>query len=163
MPDNITEDWTPPVSFYFLVEFQRMGGPIFSVSFKEVSGLGWEFTLDSKVDNSTSKTDVPKSLRFNHVELKYPVSDKSEAFQKWLAKCFGMFEEANDSEGAIKGKIPTYDMVIKLLDKEGTPIAAWNCYHAYPIKWSLGGLDGESSKLAMETVTMTFASIRRIQ
>ena len=163
MSDKAASDWAIPVGFYFQVDFQRMGGPMFGASFKEVTGLGWEFSLESKLDNSGATIQMPKALRFSKVELKYPVGDKSEEFQKWLDKCYRIFDEISDSVSPQKRKADMYDMVIKLLDEKGMPLAAWNCYHAYPVKWSLGGLDSETSKLAMESVTMTFNSIRRIK
>lgn len=156
-------DWVHPVAFYFQVDFQRSGGPMFGASFKEVSGLGWEFNLENKTDNNGHAIPLPTGLSFNKVELKYPVTAKCEAFQKWIEKCFKIFEENSDSETTQQRKVEMYDMVIKLLNAEGKPIAAWNCYRAYPIKWSLGGLDSETSKLAMESVTIIFNNIKRIQ
>lgn len=163
MAGDSTSEWALPVSFYFQVDFQRRGGPMFGASFKEVSGLGWEFNMEKKDNNSGGYVEMPKGLSFSRVELKYPVGDKSEMFQKWIEKCFGIFEENSDSETPSQRKAEMYDMVIKLLDEKGRPLAAWNCYHAYPIRWSLGGLDSESSKLAMESVTMTFNGIKRIK
>lgn len=163
MSDKTASGWEHPVGFYFQVDFQRMGGPMFGASFKEVSGLGWEFSMESRLDNSGVTIQMPKALKFGKVELKYPVGDKSEEFQKWINKCFRIFEESSESASPQQRKADMYDMVIKLLDKDGMPQAAWNCYHAYPVKWSLAGLDSETSKLAMESVTITFNSIKRIK
>ena len=64
------------------------------------------------------------------------------------------------------GHLEVYDLVIKLLDLKGKPLAGWLCRHAYPIKWQLEALDSVGSALSCETITETEVSdeiIRKIE
>lgn len=59
--------------------------------------------------------------------------------------------------------IPTYDVVIHLLDENSDPKASWQCVRAYPMKWNLGGFDSGKSELAMETIELAYAYSERIK
>ena len=60
-------------------------------------------------------------------------------------------------------KIVPYDMVIKLLREDGTPLVGWNCSRAYPVKWSLGGLSSLESGLAMESIVICCNRVERLE
>ncbi len=59
--------------------------------------------------------------------------------------------------------IPTYDVVIHLLDENSDPKASWQCVRAYPMKWTLGAFDSGKSELAMETIELAYAYSERIK
>lgn len=59
--------------------------------------------------------------------------------------------------------IPTYDVVIHLLDEKSEPKASWQCIRAYPVKWSLGSFDAVKSELATETVELAYAYMERVK
>ena len=65
------------------------------------------------------------------------------------------------SDGVKKRK--ACDVVIKLLDYSGHPLAAWSCNHAYPVKYSVGGLNAERSGLVIETVELVYNRLERLQ
>ena len=60
------------------------------------------------------------------------------------------------------GHLEVYDLVIKLLDLKGKPLAGWLCRHAYPIKWQLEALDSVGSALSCETITLAYGSMKRL-
>jgi len=149
-----TPYWTPPVNFYFRVDFQR-GKEHIKASFMEVSGLEMQINVTDRLDDNNTRTKMPVSLSHGNVTFKHPLAPLSEPFTEWMNACFSYME----SEGR---KINTFDMVIKLLDSQGKPLAGWLGRHAYPTRWSLNALDAMKSELSNETITMTCASLKRI-
>ena len=119
-----------------------MGG----ISCSEVSGLETEY---EKITYRAEK------LSHGDITLKRPVMPLSEPFTVWMNDCF-------NSMKTMEKKIRTFDMVIKLLNSQGKPLAGWLGRHAYPVKWSLINLDAAKSELSNETITMICASLKRI-
>lgn len=129
-------------SFYFKVFISNVGG----ISCSEVSGLETEY---EKITYRAEK------LSHGDITLKRPVMPLSEPFTVWMNDCF-------NSMKTMEKKIRTFDMVIKLLNSQGKPLAGWLGRHAYPVKWSLINLDAAKSELSNETITMICASLKRI-
>lgn len=153
MAGNATK-WIPPVEFYFRVDFQR-GTEHFQVSFMEVTGLNMKLNTKEMVNDDTTRIKVPDGLSHGNVTLKRPLTPLSEAFTGWVNNCFSYMES---KERAIN----TYDMVVKLLDKDGKPLAGWLCSHAYPVQWDLDGLDAMKGELSKETIIMACNRLKRI-
>lgn len=110
----------------------------------EVSGLEMGLKGKNRPTDSGVWIIMPAGLQYGKITLKRPV-DTTDTFGKWIYKCL----KADTN----KRMIP-YDMIIKLLDKDAQPLVSWTCFHAYPIKWSLGNLDSDKNGLAVETVVM---------
>lgn len=150
---NIESDRALPVSFYFLVDFQKEKEH-FEVSFMEVSGLEMHLGTNKKRNDSNVNVNMPVGVNYGKITLKRAVpASNDDAFTQWVYGCLK----------ADKNKIITpYDMIIKILDEERKPIVGWNCSYAYPLKWSLDGLNAGKSDLVMETVIMGCNRIDRI-
>lgn len=142
MADNAASDWSLPVSFYFRVDFQSKFDR-FQASFTEVSGLDMRLVGNAEPEFTGIWMKMPEGREYGKVTLKRPVMD--DTFRKWVRKCL----EADQNK-----KLMVYDMVIKLLDKEGQPLASWLCSHVYPVQWTLGGFVAEKSDLATETIVI---------
>ena len=56
-----------------------------------------------------------------------------------------------------------YDMIVKLLGKDGNPLVGWKCSHAYPTQWNLDALNAEKSGLATESVIISCNRMDRIK
>ena len=135
-------EWFPPVNFYFQVFFiPKSGGSGKQVSFQEVSGLGWEIGADTKVNH-------PRLV------LKRPIGMPDEAFTQWVQ---------TDPKTANYPKENIHDIVIKLLDMEGKPLAVWFCAHAHPVRYTIGEMNAEESKILMETVEIAYERLERKQ
>lgn len=142
MAGNAASDWLPPVSFYFRVDFQSKFDR-FQASFTEVSGLEMRLEGESKPTDAGIWIKMPGGVKYGKITLKRPMRDDN--FRKWVYQCL----EADKDK-----KMIPYDMVVKLLDKEGQPLAGWLCSHTYPVQWTLSGFSAEKSDLATETVIM---------
>ena len=154
MSDNGTFDWALPVSFYFLVEFQR-GGEHFQASFMEVSGLGMQINTKNHLVNEGIWQKVPDTMAHGNITLKrllIPLK-ASDSFTNWVKSFL---------EGDRPRQTPPYDMIIKLLDKEGSPLIGWHCTCTFPVQWTTSKLDAEKSELATETVVLAINRIRYI-
>lgn len=154
MAKTANTDWTPPVQFYFRIDFQR-GKEHFQASFMEVSGLNIQMRTINKRNDEMTRIQIPNGLSYGNVTLKHPLMPLSDKFTEWINGCF-TFIEKNPRE------IKAFDMVIKLLNENGKPLAGWLCSHAYPIQWNLDNLDSMKSELSKESIVMACNRLKRI-
>jgi len=147
------DPWFLPVSFYFKVEFQGDSG-IGEVAFREVSGLSMELELEGVKEGGANSYEInlPKKIKHGNLVLKRALLPASHPFIKWV-------NNAMDSNIA-KPIIPCGIMVKLMLDDE-TPLAAWSCAQAYPVKWSVETFHAEKNEIAVESVELTYTTIRR--
>lgn len=160
MAGDTKSDWIPPVEFYFSVEFQNMNGQRFQASFSEVNGIGWRFSTEPKPIDSNEKLKMPIGLSYSNLVLKRPLDVSGDQFYGWIQNCLKLVFLSGNAKAAEK---KNYDVVIKLLNKEGQPLAAWACNHAYPVKYDVSGLDAGRSGLAMETIELVYNRLERIK
>ncbi|MCF2738665.1 phage tail protein [Phocaeicola barnesiae] len=160
MAGNTTSEWNPPVEFYFLVEFQSMSGQRFHASFSEVNGIGWHFSTEAKTTDSNEKLQMPTGVSYPSLTLKRALDTSGDDFYNWIQNCLKMVFLSGNA-GAAKKR--ACDVVIKLLNKDGQPLAAWSCNHAYPVKYEVNGLDAGRSGLAMETIELVYNRLERIR
>lgn len=160
MADNPTSDWSLPVSFYFSVEFQNMNGQRFQASFSEVSGLGWNYTTTTKETDSAEKQEIITAITHPNLILKRPLDTTRDEFSAWVRNFMRAMLVTNFNSGVKKHKV--CDVVIKLLDSNGKPVAAWSCNQAYPIKFEVSGFNSGRAELAMETIELVHNRIERV-
>lgn len=144
--------WSLPTSFYFRVDFQR-GSNHFQASFMEISGLGMQITTENK--GSVVSYKMPTGISHSDITLKRPLTPNSEKFTTWINNWQNWMEGRD-------GRMEVYDLVIKLLNSNGKPLAGWLCRHAYPIGWKLDTLDSVRSQLSSETIVLTYSSMKRL-
>ena len=149
---NKQQEWSQPVSFYFRVDFQR-GSTHFQASFMQISGLDMVISTEEK--GSVMKYKMPTGISHSDITLKRPLTSCSDGFTSWV-NSWQNWMEGRD------GHLEVYDLVIKLLDLKGKPLAGWLCRHAYPIKWQLEALDSVGSALSCETITLAYGSMKRL-
>ncbi|MCL3854041.1 MULTISPECIES: phage tail protein [Parabacteroides] len=147
-------EWIPPVEFHFRVDFQWQSEH-FKASFMEVQGLNMQLQTEEVHDDSTVRVKIPKGSSHGNITLKRSLEPLSEPFTEWMNECFGYLENRNR-------KLKAYDMVIKLLDKDGNPLAGWLGRHAYPIQWDMSGMNAMEGKLVTESIVMACNSLKRI-
>lgn len=153
MSENATINPKYPVGFNFLVEFQSKRER-FQASFSQVSGLHMQFQTSSRSADTRAWIKLPHSLTYGNITLKRVVEvNVQDKFTKWINTNFNA-----DTDDYIK----VFDVIIKLLDENGMPLAAWQCAAAFPTDWSLSTLESEKSILAMETVVLTCNRIGRL-
>ncbi len=147
-----SNDWTPPVLFYFEVKFALAGGE-FKSSFLEIDGLDQELVLEEQTQQGEATAHTPKSLKHSPLTLKRPLQPMDDNITKWIRECFNF---------SYTCKINPCSITISLLDSSGSAVAAWKCRRTTPQKWSLGGLDSTKNEIAVETLVLKHEFLSRI-
>lgn len=160
MTDNAASNWNLPVEFYFLIEFQNMNGQRFQASFSEVEGIGWSFSTEPKTTDANEKLQMPTGVSYPNLILRRSLDVTGDMFHNWIQNCLKLIF-LNGNAGAAGKK--ARDVVIKLLNKDGQPLAAWSCNHAYPVRYNVSKLDAGHSGLAMETTELVYNRLERIK
>lgn len=147
-----TQGWA--TKFYFSVVFQSKWD-MFRSSFTEVSGLDMKVEFMELSICANGWAYLPRVIKHGKITLKRPLvaANKRDPFTVWLNKCL---------KTDLFGKVIPYDMIIKLLDENGEPLASWMCTHAFPVSWTLSDLDSQKSELATETVVVAYNRLERI-
>ena len=147
--------WIPPVAFHFLVQVVDRSGKS-SVSFQEVSGISSEIVTESVEEGGENRRvyELPKGVRYGKLELKRAVAAWDEPFVAW---CRAILE--NDFSKPVVPKL----VQVFLLDETGSPLRGWAFFEAYPVKWEIEGFGAMKNEVAIEKVTLGFATMSRIQ
>lgn len=140
--------WKPPVLFHFRVDFQWKGGDKASASFAEVDGLSQELVFAKGEDN----IELPEDVKYTNIILKRALEPVNEDISLWINNAFRF------KEGI---KITPCTLLISLLDEQDNIVAKWTCEWTFPIKWSINPLNASESKVAVETITLRYKSLRR--
>lgn len=148
-----TEQWAPPVAFYFKVVFQ--GSPkINDTGFLEVSGLKEELeitTLEEGGENDFLH-QVPKKVKHGNLVLKRALEGLDNPLETWI-------KETIDA-GFAKRIIPR-NVVVMLLDANGKALRCWWCSNAYPVKWEVSAFNAQDNKLVIETLELCYNLLER--
>ena len=138
-------DSYPPVSFYYLVSFNGIGGNVIDTQFQSVSGLSAEVTTKSIKEGGEN--------RFEHI-LPVRSSYSNLTLKRGLVKDSDLIDWFTDTFDTLKVQPVTID--IMLLNEEGEPLVSWNVVHAWPKKWSVSDFDAEKNAIAIETLELQY-------
>lgn len=147
----MTQSNYPPVGFHFMVEFPEISSNSSDNRFQSVSGLQVDIDTEEIAEGGENrfKHKVPVRSRYPNLVLKRGMLIDSEVI-KWVRDAVENFEFKPTS------------LVVKLLNEKHEPLVSWNIVHAYPVKWNLADLNAEESKLAIETLELTYNYFKRI-
>lgn len=140
--------WEPPVLFHFRVDFQWEGGDKASASFAEVDGLSQELVLAKGEDY----IELPKDVKCQDIILKRALEPINEKITTWVKNTFRF------KYGA---KIKPCTVSVSLLDEQDKIAARWICEWTFPIKWAIDPMIASESKIAVETITLRYKSLKR--
>jgi phage tail-like protein len=57
----------------------------------------------------------------------------------------------------------TKDILVNLLDADGSPKVSWICTCAYPVKWEAESFDSEKNSLSIESVEFVYQKLIRVK
>ncbi len=141
--------WSPPVLFHFRVDFQwEESKDKASASFAEVDGLSQELELDKGNGN----VELPTGVKVTDITLKRAIEPMNEKITVWVKNTFRFMHGA---------KIKPCTLLISLLDEKNKIAARWICEWAFPVKWTVDPMKASESKIAVETITLRYKSLRR--
>ena len=135
-------NYYPPVGYHFRVEFNNIKGEF---QFQSVAGLNVELETELIAEGGENrfKHKLPVRTKFPNLVLKRGVLVNSDLI-KWCRDAVEGFD------------ITPTDLTISLLNEEHEPLITWNVVHAWPVKWSVGDLNAEESKIAIETIELVY-------
>lgn len=145
----------PPVGFYFDVRIAGASGANDS-AFSEASGLEAERGVVEVVEGGENRFThrLPDRGRYGNLVLKRGVMVASSIVFDWCRKTL---------ESDLSKTIETKDVDVSLLDAGGSPLITWNFKNAWPVKWTVGGLNAQASEVAVETLELSYAFMTRKQ
>lgn len=143
----------PPLSHKFGV-FYFSGGVIPSIvdlRFQKVSGLGYSLDLETVVEggNPLYEHRLPKQVKYENLRL-----ERGFVGSGGIALDFTVMMS--------RFKFYTGTCIITLFGESGLPIAGWKLNKVFPVKWSLGDMDGSSSQVLINTLELAYTDFLQI-
>jgi len=129
----------PYANFNFLVEIDG----VTKAGFEEVSGLCVEVdVIDYREGNDAVNTvrKLPGLVRYCPIVLKRGLTQDASLWN-WF-------------KTVLNGQVQRTTGSIVLLDSARTPVVRWNFRQAWPSKWEGPHLDGKTSEVAIESLTI---------
>ncbi|GGZ17472.1 phage tail protein [Echinicola pacifica] len=141
----------PPPSFHFLVEFTGIEAVKKDQEFQSVSGLSVDIDTEDFAEGGENrfKHKFPVRTKYPNLVLKRGILIDSEVIA-WCQNAIEDFE------------FKPIDLTVKLLNEEHEPLMTWNVVHAYPVKWSVEDLNAQESKLAIESIELSYNYFKTI-
>ncbi|SIO07714.1 phage tail protein [Algoriphagus halophilus] len=144
----------PPTGFHFLVRFEGLllkYPAIPDLGFQEVSGLDVEIGVEEYAEGGENrfKHRMPNPVSYPNLVLKRGMAVSSQ-----LAKWF---------KDSVEGfQFEAQDITVILLNPDRVPLQAWNFVNAWPVKWSIEGLNAMENTIVIENIEFAYQYYRRI-
>lgn len=144
----------PPVGFHFAVVIEGITtayAGIPDIGFQEISGIGADIGVEEFREGGEN--------RFAH-RLANPVSYSNLVMKRGMlmgSQVIRWFKEEVESF-----KFKTYGLTVLLLDHNHMPLEGWNFVQAWPIKWSVEGLNAQNNGLMIESIEFSYQYSRRL-
>ena len=136
----------PLARFHFQVDW---GGT--KISFSEVTGLVMEREkIEYRHSDSKdfSKISMPGLIKLNNITLKRGKFEGDFDYNTWLD------EVANDRAGGRR------DVVIRLLNEQHEPVAAWSATRCFPVKVTAPDLKSDANEAAIESLEIAHEGLK---
>ena len=137
----------PAVGFYYEVSID--GGSGIHAAFQEVSGIEVknEVEVVSEAGLNQYSHRLPKKTSYDNLTLKRGLYAQDSEMQEWVTGTL--------QEGLLAFVVPK-DIIITLMDENGTQVMGWNFHRAYPVKWSVSGLNSMQSAVVIESIELAY-------
>jgi phage tail-like protein len=148
----------PPPAFYF--EVTVLGSPkspwprtAIDGSFQEISGIERELDVDELREGGENRFThrLPKRGKHPNLVLKRGLVSESSALANWAEATIG-----SDFSAPIQPRT----LLVTLLSAEHELIV-WTFTNAYPVKWVTSSFNANESNIAVETLEMAYATVKR--
>lgn len=114
------------------------------VAFQELSGLTTEMGAEA----------IQKGgAKYNNIILKRALQPISASDMKWVQ---------NILEGGLEQQLSTRNIVVKLLNSEGTALSTWSCENAYPVKWEIENSVSEKNGVLIESIEFAYSQLKKL-
>lgn len=144
----------PPVAFYFQLSFSGVTGKI-DASFKEVSGISLERGIEEITEGGNPYIHrVPTAVKYSNLVLKRGLVAKNSEVAKW---CLDPVGGISLGPVSLTETITTKNIVVKLLNEQGTPLKSWSFVNAWPVKWSISDFNSMNNEIAIESLEFAYS------
>lgn len=138
----------PPLGFRFGVVFFANGkipNPI-DIRFKSVTGLGVSMELEETGKSTTTsvKNRLAKNVTYEQLVLERGVLVGSP-LSILVEKAF------NDM------KATPANVLVSVLNEAFLPVKTWMFYKAYPVGWSISGIDAAANDVLIEKIELSYS------
>ena len=139
----------PPVAFYFQLSFSGISGNV-DVSFKEASGLTMEMGTEEIAEggNNKFKHRVPTTAKYSNLVLKRGLAPSNSEVAKWCVDTIS---------GGLSEVITTKNIIVSLLDENGSPLKSWSFVNAWPVKWEVSEFNSMNNEIVIESLEFAFS------
>ena len=149
----------PPVAFYFQLSFSGVPGKA-DASFKEVSGISLERGIEEITEGGNPYIHrVPTAVKYSNLILKRGLVAKNSAVAKW---CMDPVGGISLGPVSLTETITTKNIVVKLLNEQGTPLKSWSFVNAWPVKWSISDFNSMNNEIAIESLEFAYSYFKVI-
>lgn len=119
--------------------------------FQEVSGLEVSTDVEEIKEGGLWYVHrVPGRAKYPPLVLKRGVFDATSDTLGWVIESLQM---GMMSQQGVKTK----DVLIELIDENGSTVLSWAFAGAYPIKWSMGGFNSMENAIAVENLELAYS------
>ena len=143
--------YTPPTGFHFSVNFGEVSTMQNDTLFQSVSGLNIEMETENYKEGGENRFDhvLPVRTRYSNLVLNRGMLVDSKVIE-WCLKTFETLT------------IKPANIVISLLNEKHEPLVTWNIVNAWPVKWSVNGMNAEESRLFIETLELRYQYFTKV-
>ena len=117
--------------------------------FQEVSGLGGRIKMSSvdSMGQGDSSRQLPNKTEYTNLVLKRGMPVISTL-------------RMEIQQSLLQSQRTARNVLISILDENALPLNSWLLKEAYPVHWSISGLNASSSKVIIETIELTYSNFK---
>lgn len=150
MPENIPNSNYPPISFLFEVSIENINMKD-DGHFQEISGINAEIKFEDVKEGAinTLSHKLPKNVSYPNLVLKRGILKAASPLLDWVKVAVEQFD------------FTPHNIIVKLLDNEGTPLLKWSFQNAYPVAVKIGDFKAIENSYVIETLEFAYNSFKR--
>jgi phage tail-like protein len=143
-----------PVAFHFGVSIRGPNLDMPDAAFREVSGLDAELDIEEVYEGGQNEFvhRLPKGRRQGNLRLTRGLALRQDPLVAWCQEIL---------DGGLVREVRTATVMVKLLNADHAPVAAWAAENCWPVKWQIGAFDAMANKLAVETLELCYTALKR--
>jgi phage tail-like protein len=149
----------PPAGFHFKVEFIGVDGMDNDTEqrFQDVSGLSFDIETEPLREGGENRFEykLPKRTKYPNLVLKRGLRT-NKVLVDWINSAMNTFFTV------VVYDFKPADIMVTLLDESDQPVAVWNVYQAYPVKWSVSDFKSTENTVVIESVELAYQYFERI-
>lgn len=150
----------PPPAFSFTVAVAGSGtslqlSSVADASFQEVSGLEAKIETQAVAEGGENRYvhQLPGVSKSPNLVLRRGYVTQASFLSEWVAQTVS---------ATLTSPILTQTLVVMLLSPERQPLAAWNIYRAWPVRWATGPFDALKNEVLTEVLEFSYATVTRM-